>query len=191
MLARPLPSRRPPMPSELRQPWPLPGTLALPHGHGVPLPSPKQYAASGGPPPSCTKMSGWRFVSFATKFVASLSKATTCPSAEIEEKYDVSLPSTPFESTLARLVVPACKSRTNTFEAAVVPPGIRFVESLKNETNLPLAEIEEPPAPPFPCAPPESRLTSVVCPVCRSCTNTSSMPFASPATRFGAKLSKP
>jgi hypothetical protein len=43
IVAKPLARSLPPMPSELRQPSIAPTALALPHGHGVPLPSPAQY----------------------------------------------------------------------------------------------------------------------------------------------------
>src|SRR5437764_3092038 len=50
-LALPLVASRPPEPSEFRQPAPPPTALLLPHGQGVPVPSPKQYAKVVGPPP--------------------------------------------------------------------------------------------------------------------------------------------
>jgi hypothetical protein len=41
-LDAPVSIRRPPVPSELTHPDCAIGALALPHGHAVPLPSPKQ-----------------------------------------------------------------------------------------------------------------------------------------------------
>src|SRR5205085_11847189 len=43
--------RRPPVPSEWRQPSFAPTALLLPHGQAVPEPSPKQNAVATGPPP--------------------------------------------------------------------------------------------------------------------------------------------
>src|SRR6185295_15627352 len=51
MLATPWPASLPPLPSELRQPEPAPTGLLLPHGHAVPLPSPKQNGVPVDPLP--------------------------------------------------------------------------------------------------------------------------------------------
>ncbi len=76
-------SRAPPVLDEFSQPWsarPL-----FPHGHGAPVPSPKQEARIGGWPRSRTKTSSPAFVSPGTRFDAVLSNATKRPSAEIDE----------------------------------------------------------------------------------------------------------
>ena len=54
MLALPEPPRRPPLPSELRQPSPEPTTELLPQGQAVPLPSPGQNEVMVWTPRICT-----------------------------------------------------------------------------------------------------------------------------------------
>src|SRR5206468_1082659 len=84
-LASPLAtSSAPPVPAEFWQPWPEEPLFA--HGQAAIVPSPGQKDTNDeGSPRSRTKMSVQPFVSLATRFQASLSKATTRPSAEIEE----------------------------------------------------------------------------------------------------------
>src|SRR6187397_705891 len=69
-------------------------------------------------------------------------------------------------------------------------PGTRFDALDAKATKRPVAEIDDAKLKPFDSAPDESTDTRVVRPVCRSCTKTSDVPFASPATRFDASDSK-
>src|SRR3954469_6140590 len=64
--------------------------------------------------------------------------------------------------------------------------GARFDAKLDNATNRPVAEIDGSALQLSAWAPVDATLTSVVCPVLRSRTKTSELPFASPVTRFDA-----
>src|SRR5438128_2450321 len=143
---------------------------------------------------SCTNTSVLPFVSPATRLVAVLWNATKRPSAERAGPALKPFPSVPPEATLTRSVVPVCRSWTNTSVAPFVSPATRLVASLWNATKRPSAEsagkAKKPPLLPLPCVPPpDATLTRSLVPVCRSWTNTSVVPFVSPATRLVASLS--
>src|SRR5204862_455509 len=86
------------------------------------------------------------------------------------------------------VVVETGRSWTNTSYVPLVSPATRLVAVPWNATKPPSAERAAPELGPFPWVPSEATLTRSVVPVCRSCTNTSVLPFVSPATRLVAAL---
>jgi hypothetical protein len=111
---------------------------------------------------SRTKTSVCAFVSPATKFVASLSKATYRPSVESDGKKLAPSPSMFPELTLTRSVVPVTRSRTKTSKVPFVSFATRFEASLSKAMNRPSREITGRKLLPFACAPSELTLTRVV-----------------------------
>src|SRR5439155_24492956 len=89
-------------------------------------------------------------------------------------------------STLTREVFARTRSRTNTSPTPLLSPATRFEAFDAKLTNAPLALIAGAADAPLAGAPSRPALTSEVVPVCRSRTNTSPAPFASPGTRFDA-----
>src|SRR5205823_240898 len=130
---------------------------------------------------SWTNTSYARFASPATRLVALLWNATKRPSAERAGPALASFPWVPSEAPLTRSVVPVCRSWTNTSVAPFVSPATRLLPVLWNATKRPSAERAGPALKPF-------TLTRSVVAVCRSWTNTSVVPFVSPATRLVASL---
>jgi hypothetical protein len=59
---------------------------------------------------------------------------TKRPFAEIEGSWLAPFACAPPVATLARIVVPSCRSRTKTSESRFVSPGTRFVAVLSNAT---------------------------------------------------------
>src|SRR5205814_3783520 len=88
------------------------------------------------------------------------------------------------------VVVETVSSWTNTSYAPFASPATRLVAVLWNATKPPSAERTGPALDAFPWVPPEATLTRSVVPVCRSCTNTSVMPIASPTARVVSALWK-
>jgi hypothetical protein len=86
-------------------------------------------------------MSWSLFVSPFTRSVAELEKAITPPSASIHGAALSPSLSPPFLSTLARIVVPVCRSRTKMSWNPFPSPPTRFVAVLANATKRPSAEI--------------------------------------------------
>ena len=92
--------------------------------------------------------------------------ATYRPSAEIEgptESASAAAPTTP-SARLTNVVVPACRSRTNTLVTASLSSALRLSAWETNATNRPSAETTDSVLWPFAGAPvcPLARLTSVV-----------------------------
>jgi hypothetical protein len=88
--------------------------------------------------------------------------------------------------TLTRSVRPVCRSWMNESNAPFVSPATRLLAKDENTTNLPPALIDAAVEEELPCSPVEETLTRSVVPATTSRTKTSSVPFVSPATRFGA-----
>src|SRR5262245_42757542 len=100
---------------------PLPVLPVLPHGHGVPEPSPKQNVVIvDARPRSRTKTSPQLFVSFATTFDASLRKTTKRPSLELAGVSLDALGCAPDVVRLTRSVVWSTRSRRKTSETPLV-----------------------------------------------------------------------
>jgi hypothetical protein len=99
-----------------------------------------------------------------------VSKATRVPSPLIDgPETSSSAGVSPAPPRLASVVVPAARSRTNTWRTPFVASLTRLVASLLNATRVPSALITgswELPLPPGPVPP--ARLTSTVSPVTRS-----------------------
>jgi hypothetical protein len=95
-------------------------------------------------------------------------------------------PCPPALDTLTRVVVPVCRSCTNTSSLPLVSPATRVDAVEENATRRPSALMAGVQLRPFPCPPRLDMLTRDVVPVCRSCTNTSKFPLVSPATRLEA-----
>src|SRR5262245_54298412 len=124
-LANPLPSKcAPATTTEFAQP--LPGLPVLPHGPAVPDPSAEQNGVIvGATPRSRTKMSPHLFVSFVTRFDASLRKTTKRPSFDTLGVSLAALDCAPVFARLTRSVVCITRSRRKTSETPFVSPATR------------------------------------------------------------------
>jgi len=89
---------------------------------------------------SRTKTSGFPFASPGTRLLDQEVNATKRPSAEIAGDPLSPPPCTHGVPKLARVVVPAPRSRTNTSSAPFVSPVTRFVAKLSKTTKRPSAE---------------------------------------------------
>ena len=139
---------------------------------------------------SRTKPSMRPFVSPGTRSEAEESNVTNRPSA-LSETSPIEAPfaAPPVADALTSSVVPAHRSRTKTSSSPLVSPGTRLGASERKATNRPFPLIagRETNEERFEAwAPVLDTLTRVVAPVARSCTNTSSTPLVSPATRSAA-----
>src|SRR5437763_1758153 len=139
---------------------------------------------------SRTNTSETAFVSPGTRLVASESKATNRPSAEIDGALLKAFASTPAELTLTRVVLLVFRSRTKMSSAAFRSFGTSVVAREVKATERPSAEIDGFVLPLSPSTPAELTLTRLVLPVLRLRTNTSNTPLPSPPTRFPAFESK-
>jgi len=107
---------------------------------------------------------------------------------EVEVVVDVLLVDVVAGWVVEVVVVETGRSWTNTSYVPFVSPATRLVDTLWNATKPPSAERAGAALESFPWVPSEVTLTRSVVPVCRSCTNTSVLPFVSPATRLVAVL---
>src|SRR5205085_986013 len=137
---------------------------------------------------SRTKTSLTAFVSPATRLLATESKATKRPSAEIAGRKVAPLPCAPCESTLTRLVLPVLRSRTKTSLTAFVSPATRLLADERKATKRPSGEIAGSLLPPLPCAPCESTLTRFVLGFCAAQTSPTSPATTSRARAVDSSL---
>ena len=87
--------------------------------------------------PACksrTNTSLFKFVSSGTRLLARLSNATQRPPAEIEGQLPPLSAGSPSELTLARSVIPACRSRTNTSANTLGSTPARLLALLSKAT---------------------------------------------------------
>ena len=139
---------------------------------------------------SYTNTSDIPFVSPATKFEASELNATNRPSS-LKTGCPLWLSaSVPSDATLTRSVAPVERSYTNTSDIPFVSPATKFEASELNATNRPSSLKTGCPLWLSASVPSDATLTRSVAPVERSYTNTSDIPFVSPATKFEAHESK-
>src|SRR5581483_4016880 len=87
------------------------------------------------------KVSETPFVSPGTRLDADELNTTTCPLAEIAAKPLPAFAWAPVDETLTRVVIPVCRSRTNTSCAPLVSPGTRLDAVESNSTYRPSAEM--------------------------------------------------
>src|SRR5208337_4130957 len=106
-------------------------------------------------------------------------------------EYELELPGPePFRFALTRVVVPFCRSRSNTSTELFVSPGTKLAAELENTTYRPLLLMETSEEMPAAGRPFVSALTRMFVPVFKSRTNTWRTPFVSLATRLSASLAK-
>src|SRR3990172_7403331 len=118
--------------------------------------------------PAClsrTKISRVLLVSLITRLLAYEVKATYRQSAEMDGPRGKGSAGAPSDATETRLVVPVCRSRTNTSYATFVSPVTRLLANDVNATYRLSAESDGSNEKSFPCAPPEDTEMRLVCPV--------------------------
>ena len=108
------------------------------------------------------------FVPPATRVVASDENATYRPSALMEASQLRLFPCSPVLDTLTLVVVPVCRSRTNTSSTPFLSPATRFVASDENATYRPSPLIEGEELWPFAFSPLLDTLTSSAFPAERT-----------------------
>src|SRR3954454_14732241 len=128
-------------------------------------------------------MSSSLLVSWRTRLPAGDPNATNRPSADSEGVLLLFLACAPVAARLARTVVPAARSRTNTSVRPLVSPGTRLAACDRKATRRPSAEIEGEKLGPEARPPLDGTLIRLVLPARTSRANTLVTRPVSPPTR--------